>query len=120
MHAAKQKGEAILAVLGLLAVAMFLCGCVTVSEVFLADGSKGHNIGCGGAVQNISACIQKAGEICGSAGYTVVNREGESAPFSTAFASASANQQNAQGAYVAQSGRIVTRNLFVKCNHKTP
>lgn len=86
---------------------LLLSGCVTTSDVYLADGSKGHNIGCGGAVQNISACMQRAGEICGASGYEVVNREGEAVPFSTVGATP-------QGLY-GQSGAVVTRNLFIRC-----
>lgn len=79
--------------LRLAAVAMLLplAGCVTTTEVNLADGSKGHNISCPGAVQNFSHCLQKAGEICGARGYDVVNREGDSVPFSVAGGSFQAN-----------------------------
>ena len=99
---------------------LLLTGCVTTSEVYLADGSKGHNISCGGAVQNFTACLKKAGEICGPAGYVVVNREGEAVPFGMASAQASANRNYAQGSYYGQSGAIVTRNLFVQCRHSKP
>ena len=98
-------------------VILLLAGCVTTNDVYLADGSKGHNIGCGGAVQNMSACLQKAGEICGAAGYQVVNQEGDAVPMSIASANLNANRQAAAGSYVATSGNVVTRNLFVKCNH---
>jgi hypothetical protein len=97
-------------------IVLLLAGCVTTSDVYLADGSKGINISCGGGVQNFSACLQKAGEICGTSGYSVVNREGDAVPFSVASANASANRQAAQGTYVSTSGTAVTRNLFVRCN----
>lgn len=100
---------------------LLLAGCVTTSEVYLADGSKGHNIGCGGAVQNFSACLQKAGEICGTGGYSIVNQQGDAVPVSIATANFNANRQAASGAYAASSGNVVTRNVFVKCSQpKTP
>lgn len=97
-------------------LAILLTGCVTTSDVYLADGSKGHNISCHGAVQNISACMQKAGEICGTAGYAVVDRQGDAVPMSVASAHFSANRQAASGSYVGTSGSAVSRNLFVKCH----
>ena len=101
-----------LVVVGFLAV---LQGCATSSEVFLADGSKGYNIKCGGAVMNYSHCLEKAGELCGTKGYLVVNQQGDTVPFSTASGAFGANSQAASGGFSAQSGAIVTRNLFVKC-----
>jgi len=98
-----------------LVVAVFLVGCATVSEVNLADGSRGYNINCGGTVMNFSHCLEKAGEICGARGYEVVNREGSAAPFALAGGSASATPQYASGAYYGSAGMMVTRNLFVKC-----
>lgn len=102
-------------ILAIIAIVVSLQGCATSSEVFLADGSKGYNINCGGAVMNYSDCLEKAGEICGERGYLVVNQQGEVVPFSTATGSVTANGQSASGGYYAQSGAIVTRNLFIKC-----
>lgn len=57
----------------LVALPAMLHGCATYNDVFLADGSKGYNINCGGAVMNYGHCLEKAGEICGARGYMVVN-----------------------------------------------
>jgi len=98
------------------ALIILLQGCVITSDVYLADGSKGHNINCGGTVLNYSDCLAKAGEICGEKGYSVVNREGSAAPFSMAGGGFSANPQAASGSFSGSSGAVVTRNLFIKCN----
>lgn len=100
----------------LVASALVLAGCVSVKPVHLADGSQGHSISCNGAVQNISACLEKAGEICGSAGYTVVNQQGSAVPFAQSQGAIKADQASLTGAYASTSSSIVTRNLFVKCN----
>jgi hypothetical protein len=92
-----------------------LQGCATSSEVFLADGSKGYNVNCSGAVMNYGNCLEKAGELCGAKGYLVVNQQGDAVPFSTATGGFGANTQAASGGFYAQSGTIVTRNLFIKC-----
>jgi hypothetical protein len=98
-----------------IALVVLLQGCATSSEVFLADGTKGYNINCGGAVMNYGHCLEKAGDICGARGYLVVNQQGDAVPFSTAGGGFGATSQAASGGFYAQSGAIVTRNLFIKC-----
>lgn len=101
--------------LGVVVFVAALQGCATSSEVYLADGSKGYNINCGGTAMNYGHCLEKAGEICGARGYLVVNQQGDAVPFSTATGGYDANTQASAGAFYAQSGMMVTRNLFIKC-----
>jgi len=66
-----------------------LSGCVSNSETFTQDGKKGHVINCtpgwtGGIVGSIAnastswaQCYQRAGELCGAQGYTVLQQSGE-------------------------------------------
>jgi hypothetical protein len=72
-----------------LGATLFLVGCVSSQETFTADGSKGHVISCTptwtgglvGAVANSATswgtCFQRAGDICGARGYTVLVRSDE-------------------------------------------
>ena len=53
-----------------------LGGCTTAKEIYLPNGSKGHDIRCDGLASRMENCFQKAGEICGSKGYDVVNPQG--------------------------------------------
>lgn len=94
---------------------ILLQGCATSREVFLADGSRGYKIDCSGAIMNYGDCLEKAGSICGDRGYLVVNQQGDAVPMSIASGGFSANSQAASGGFYAQSGTIVTRNLFIKC-----
>jgi len=69
--------------------ALSLAGCVNSQQTYTADGSQGHVISCTpgwtggivGAVANASTswgqCYQRAGEICGAAGYGIVQQVGE-------------------------------------------
>ncbi len=91
---------------------IFLAGCATSSDIYLPDGSKGLKINCDGAVQDFGACMQKAGEECGSRGYSIINQSGEAVPFSIA----SGQITSEAGAFQAQSGAVITRSLLVKCN----
>lgn len=104
-----------LKVLTMAAIALCLAGCATASPVFLADGSKGYDIACGGTVMNFSNCLAKAGSICGSRGYEVVNKNGDAIPYAVSTGGLSANQAAASGGYTSVSGMMVSRNLFIKC-----
>jgi len=64
------------------------CGGASSREVYLPDGTKGYNIACDSTMGSLSDCFQKAGEICGAKGYTLV---------------------------ASQAGLAVTRALFIKC-----
>lgn len=55
--------------------ALLLTGCVSVKTVTLSDGTAGHSIACNGTARNMGDCAAKAGEICGAAGYTVMNQD---------------------------------------------
>jgi hypothetical protein len=55
------------------ALLALLAGCVTSKEIYLPDGTRGHNISCDGMFASADGCFQRAGEICASKGYTVAN-----------------------------------------------
>lgn len=92
-----------------------LQGCATSREVFLADGTKGYNINCSGSGMNYSNCLEKAGEICGTRGYDLLNQQGDAVPFAQAIREFGANTQSASVGYFTYSGSTITRNLFIKC-----
>jgi hypothetical protein len=100
----------------LLAGVLVLSGCATAKQMYLPDGSVGCNIQCNGSANSISNCFQKAGELCGSKGYALSNREGQVVPFGMSTGSVSATGASAQGAYITQAGAFVSRSLFIKCN----
>lgn len=58
-------------------LALLLAGCTTASPTFTADGKPGHAITCSGTANSWASCYQKAGEICGSSGYTVQDKSGD-------------------------------------------
>lgn len=91
-----------------------LQGCATSREVFLADGAKGYNINCSGSGRNYSHCLEKAGDLCGTQGYHVLNQQGDIVPFPQAIRELR-NAQSTSIGFLTQSGSRVTRNLFIKC-----
>jgi hypothetical protein len=99
----------------LVASALVLAGCVSVRPTYLADGSQGHAISCNGARLNMGDCIEKAGEICGSSGYTIVDERGSISPFYAASGGFKSDQKTSGGGYTAIAGASASRSMFVKC-----
>lgn len=94
----------------ILLCAVIMPGCVSSSETYTADGRKGHVISCPsqgaltGALTNWGTCFQRAGEICGTRGYAVLQRSDEPG-FSAAV--------NQYGGY---AGTTTNRMMIVRCN----
>jgi hypothetical protein len=102
-------------VAAIVAGAISLAGCVNSKQTYTADGQQGHVISCTpgwtggivGAVANASTswgqCYERAGEICGAAGYDIVQQVGEGGVYGQA----------------AQGGGFVSttknRMMVVKC-----
>jgi hypothetical protein len=53
-----------------------LAGCTTAKDVYLPDGTPGYHVSCNAFGGSSADCYQKAGEICGARGYTIVNVPG--------------------------------------------
>lgn len=58
---------------GVVAIALVACG--GLRTVYLPDGTKGYQITCKGVLNSWSACLEKAGQICGVRGYTAIRSE---------------------------------------------
>ncbi len=86
-----------------------LFGCVTVSEMHLADGSIAHKISCNGRELSIETCFEKAADLCGAAGFETVTREGRST-----------GRAISKGSTDLNSGAFETRNILVRCNDQKP
>lgn len=54
---------------------IFLTGCATTSSMYLPDGSKGYSISCDGALVGMDVCYKKASDICGPAGYEIMETD---------------------------------------------
>jgi len=53
-----------------------LAGCTSAKDMYLPDGTRGHHISCNTFATDSADCYQKAGEVCGANGYTIVNVPG--------------------------------------------
>ncbi len=61
----------------MVAVIFVLAGCATSSETYTADGKPAHSINCSGSALNWGLCYEKAGNLCGSKGYEVLEKSDE-------------------------------------------
>ena len=96
-----------------LLAAFLAAACATTRDVYLADGTLGHNITCNGHLGNFSTCLDMAGQICGARGYVVIGPRGEAIP--AASGAYNADGVAAYGGIQTQTGPIITRSLFVRC-----
>ena len=84
-------------------IATVLSGCATSSKTYTADGKEGYNITCSGSALNWGMCYEKAGQLCGTKGYEVLEKSGDQG------ALLSGNQ------YGLYAGSVINRSMIIKC-----
>jgi hypothetical protein len=87
----------------LIAAAIVLVGCAQATKTYLPDGRQGHSISCDGSGVGMNYCFEKAGELCGTRGYDLIGRSGQSTPAAMATGSG----------FVY--GSIDTKSILVAC-----
>lgn len=80
-----------------------LSGCASVTESYAPDGRKAYALNCSGTARGWDKCLSKAGELCKTAGYDVLDRSGETV---------SSFGGNRSGFYGAQSSE---RSMVIAC-----
>jgi len=86
-----------------LTITVSLCGCATESKTYTSDGKEGYSITCSGSALNWGMCYEKAGELCGTKGYEMLEKSGDQG------AMMSGNQFGLYG------GSVINRNMMIKC-----
>tara|TARA_B100001057_G_scaffold229615_1_gene229953 strand:- start:82 stop:438 length:357 start_codon:yes stop_codon:yes gene_type:complete len=61
----------------LILIICFISGCASSKQTYSADGEIAHSLNCSGKTRNWGMCYEKAGEICGTKGYNILNKDGE-------------------------------------------
>ena len=92
-----------------------LAGCSSSKQIYTADGQQGHVVTCtpawtGGLIGQLASastswgqCYEKAGELCGSAGYDIIQQVGEGGAY---------GQGGQGGGFVSTTNN---RTMVVKC-----
>ncbi|KAE8757341.1 hypothetical protein FSO04_24285 [Paraburkholderia madseniana] len=65
--------------MAMICATLALSGCATVHESYAPDGRKAYALNCSGWARGWDKCLRAAGNLCGAAGYTVVDRNEEDA-----------------------------------------
>ena len=94
-------------ILAIIVIAPLLNGCATVHESYAPDGRKAYALNCSGLARGWDKCQIAAGEICGAAGYDIIDRISEGA--SVAYAAVNENGG------VAQSSKPNERSMLISC-----
>ena len=58
-------------------IAMLFSGCATVKQTYSSDGRKAYALNCSGTARGWDKCFSAAGELCGTSGYDVLDRNSE-------------------------------------------
>jgi uncharacterized protein YceK len=87
----------------ILLILVFIGGCATASKTFTSNGKEGYAITCSGSALNWSMCYKKAGNLCGSRGYKVLEKSGDTGAMVTA------------GRYGLFGGSVINRSMIIKC-----
>jgi len=86
----------------LLLIFIFIGGCATAKKTYTSDGKEGYSITCSGSALNWGMCYEKAGNICGSKGYEVLEKSGDTGAMVTA------------GQFGLFGGSVINRNMIIK------
>ena len=91
-------------------VGAVLTGCATVHESYAPDGRKAYALNCSGLARGWDKCQVAAGEICGAAGYDIIDRASEASGMVMAGA-------NASGGF-GSAARSNERSMLIACKVK--
>lgn len=61
----------------LLLSALLLAGCANSRTLYTQDGRLGYVLNCSGWARSWDMCFAKAGELCGTRGYDIFDKNGE-------------------------------------------
>ena len=98
-----------------LLITFILTSCAISKSTYLPDGKQGHSISCDGAAVGMNVCFEKAGELCGSRGYNLLNREGQVVYSGMNSGSVSINSISGQAQSFGFYGGFNTKSILVQC-----
>ena len=87
--------------------ALQLAACATVRESYGPDGRKAYALNCSGTARGWDKCLAAAGDVCGAAGYDVIEKSSEA----VAVATAGGNGNS----FGASSVHTNERSMLVSC-----
>lgn len=89
---------------------LLIIGCATKRETYAPDGRKAYALNCSGLARGWDKCQTAAGELCGAAGYDILDRVSED--MAASGASATPTSFSAAGA------KSNERSMLIACRTK--
>lgn len=86
----------------LLFITMYISACATASKTYTSDGEEGYVITCSGMALNWGHCYQKAGELCETRGFEILERSGDQGAMVTG------------GQAGLMGGSVINRSMVIK------
>lgn len=87
-----------------IAIVLTTAGCASATKTYGADGQPVIGLNCSGNARSWDACLARAGEECGTSGYTILGQTGEQ----------SAVANGGYGSYFESSTH--KRTMVIACN----
>ncbi len=98
----KKEIYSIFTIILFLTTILWIGGCATAKKTYTSDGKEGHSINCSGSALNWGMCYEKAGELCGTKGYEVLEKSGDTGAMVTA------------GQFGLFGGSVINRSMIIK------
>jgi len=83
-------------------LATIVYGCATAKQTYTPSGKKGYSIDCSGTLLTWNLCYEKAGELCQSGGYSILDKH--------------ESHSSMYNPYYMTNMPIVNRTLIINCN----
>jgi hypothetical protein len=87
----------------IIAFLILASGCARASNTYGPDGKEAFSISCSGLARNWGMCYEKAGDLCGTRGYEVINQSGDHGSVAAVNPSS------------GFAGSVISRSLLIRC-----
>lgn len=95
----------------ILILCFIMVGCASSKKIYTQDGEPGFALNCSGTARSWDDCYEKAGKLCGTRGYTIIDRNTEHNSTATGYASAN----NFYGSSQFYGSTYQNRTMVIKC-----
>jgi hypothetical protein len=89
------------------ALALTLVACASASKTYGPDGKEAYSLNCSGTARNWGMCMEKAGDLCGTRGYSIISATGDIGN----LAVGTATTTNA----TMVAGSVMSRSMVIAC-----
>jgi hypothetical protein len=84
---------------------ILLTSCATVNKTYTQSGEEAYSLNCSGTARGWDKCYKAAGDLCGTKGYTILDRTSEDTMHA---------QFNSYGFSASKSNE---RSMLIACKH---